>query len=165
LQWLDAEGRMDAKAKILGHPIHQMLIPLPLGLFVAAAVIDITSALAGGSYLSQVSFYNLVFGVISGLLAALFGWIDWSSIPDRTRAKRVGLVHGIGNAVLLIVFAAAAVLRLEAPEFAAMPAAVMLETGGLLLGGVTAWLGGELVDRLGIGVSPGANPNASSSLR
>jgi uncharacterized membrane protein len=156
---------MDAKARILGHPIHQMLIPLPLGLFVSGAGIDIASALAGRSFLSYVSFYNIAFGIGTGLLAALFGWIDWSVIPDRTRAKRVGLAHGIGNALLIALFAAALVLRLNQPEYAAIPAAVMLETAALLLGAVTAWLGGELVDRLGIGVSPGANPNASSSLR
>ncbi len=51
-------------------------------------------------------------------------------------------------------------------EDAAHPGSVsvVLSLIGVLLALVTGWLGGELVERLGIGVDDGAHPDATSSL-
>jgi uncharacterized membrane protein len=98
------------------------------------------------------------------LLAAPFGLIDWMGIPSGTRAKRVGAAHGLGNVVVLLLFVGSVLLRRE--EAAAPPtAAYVCSFAGVLLALVTAWLGGELVDRLGIGVHHDANVDAPSSLR
>lgn len=106
----------------------------------------------------------IVSGLIGGLAAAVPGWIDWFAIPSGTRAKAVGLWHGLGNAFgVLGFFGASWFFRRNAP--ASPPdLALALSVVGFLIGGVTAWLGGELVDRLGVGVDPGANLNAPSSL-
>ncbi len=156
---------MEARAKILGHPVHQMLIPIPLGLFVTGAVVDVIAAIVGSTELGVVSFWNFVIGIGTALVAAVFGLIDWTGIPKGTRAKRVGAVHGIGNVVMVGLFFIAVLLRMNEPRFAITGAALTLEIIALALGAVTGWLGGELVDRHGIGVSPEAHPNASSSLR
>jgi uncharacterized membrane protein len=97
------------------------------------------------------------------LLAAPFGTIDWLAIPQGTRAKSVGALHAGGNVVVLLLFAASAWLRRGDPG---APAALslVLSFGGAALSLVTAWLGGELVDRLGVGVSDGAHLDAPSSL-
>ena len=50
-------------------------------------------------------------GIISGLLAAPFGWIDWFKIPAGTRAKSIGLVHALGNIVVVVLFAASSLIR------------------------------------------------------
>jgi len=67
------------------------------------------------------------------------------------------------NTVVLVLFAASWYLRSDNPARPEMMATVLGFAGaGLsLLGG---WLGGELVERLGVGVHPGANANAPSSL-
>ena len=49
--------------------------------------------------------FMIAAGVISGLVAAVFGFIDWLGIPARTRAKSVGLWHACGNVVVLVLFA------------------------------------------------------------
>jgi uncharacterized membrane protein len=102
-------------------------------------------------------------GVISGLIAAVFGAIDYFAIPRGTRAKRIGTMHGLGNVVVVVLFAASWLLRRDNPADPGM-LAIALSAAGAVLGGVTGWLGGELVDRLGVGVDDGANLDAPSSL-
>jgi uncharacterized membrane protein len=102
-------------------------------------------------------------GIVGGLLAAIFGFIDWLNIPKETRAKRIGLLHGGGNVVVVMLFAISWFLRLN-ETYEPSAAAYVFSFVGLGLATVTAWLGGELVDRLGVGVDEGANVNASSSL-
>ncbi len=155
---------MESKAKLAGHPIHQMLIPLPLGLFVFAAIADILYGLGVYRGLSEVSWWNIIVGIGTGLLAAVFGLWDFLAIPKSTRAKRIGALHGIGNVLLVGLFAISAWVRSDNPYYAPGAAAVVLEALALVLGAITGWLGGELVDRLGVGVDDGAHVNAPSSL-
>ena len=102
-------------------------------------------------------------GVLSGLAAAVFGFIDWLAIPADTRAKSVGAWHARGNVAVLLLFAASGWLRRGDPANPSTPA-FALELVGCGLALVTAWLGGELVDRLGVGVDDGAHLDAPSSL-
>lgn len=155
---------MESRAKLLGHPVHQMLIVFPLGLLATAVIIDVIYFVNGALLFAELSYYLVIAGLIGGVVAAPFGLIDWLAIPPNTRAKRIGALHGGGNVVVLLLFLASALLRASLP--AAPPvAAYVCSFGGAALALVTAWLGGELVDRLGIGVSDGAHADASSSLR
>ena len=154
---------MESKAKLFGHPIHPMLIPFPLGLLGMAVVFDLIAAVNDSDDLARAADFMIAAGIITGLLAAVFGAIDWLAIPGGTRAKRVGAAHGLGNVVIVVLFAAAWLLRRDEPE-APSGLVVTLELVGVLGALVTGWLGGELVDRLGIGVDPGAHPDAPSSL-
>jgi uncharacterized membrane protein len=154
---------MESKAKLAGHPVHPMLIVFPLGLLGMAVIFDIIYLVSKNSRWTEVAYYNIGAGVISGLLAALVGFIDWYAIPPGTRAKRIGLLHGLGNVVVVGLFALSWMLRRPSP--AAPPqGAVMLGLIGLLLALITGWLGGELVGRLGVGVDNDANLDAPSSL-
>ena len=155
---------METRAKLFGHPIHQMLIVFPLGLFITAIVFDVLYFFTDNPRFAFVGYWNIVAGIIGGLAAAVFGMIDFSGIPRGTRAWRIGLAHGLGNVALIALFIVAWLLR--RPDALHLPNAMAftLQIVALGLGTVTAWLGGELVDRLGVGVYEGANLNASSSL-
>jgi len=155
---------MESKAKLAGHPIHQMLIVFPLGLLVMALVFDILYFITGNSGFATAAFWDIPAGIIGGLIAAVFGFIDWLAIPAGTRAKRIGLLHGSGNVVVVVLFAISWLLRWGAPDGAPGLAAFVPALIAVGLGAITGWLGGELVDRLGVGVSPGANLDAPSSL-
>ncbi len=155
---------MEARAKLFGHPIHQMLIVFPLGLLATALFFDLIAlAMDRHPGLFAASFYMIAAGIIGGLLAAVFGLIDFLKIPAGTRAKRVGLLHGVGNVIVVVLFAASWWLRRGTP--ADPPTlAIVLAAAGAGLATFTGWLGGELVDRLGVGVDDGAHLDAPSSL-
>jgi uncharacterized membrane protein len=155
---------VESKAKLFGHPIHPTLIVLPLGLLSAAVVFDIVYLITRDDGFSTVAFWNIAAGVVGGLLAALFGAWDWLHIPRGTRAKRIGLWHGAGNVVVVTLFAVSWLIRLGAVGYEPSPLAYGLSFAAVALALVTGWLGGELVDRLGVGVDPGANLNAPNSL-
>lgn len=154
---------MEARAKLFGHPIHQMLIVFPLGLLGMAVIFDLLAIGLGDGYWSEIGFWMMVAGVVSALVAAPFGAIDWFAIPSGTRAKRVGALHGVGNLVVVALFASSVWLRWASP---ATPTgfALALAFAGFVLALGTGWLGGELVDRLAVGVDEGAHLNAPSSL-
>jgi uncharacterized membrane protein len=154
---------MRAKARLFGHPIHQMLIVFPLGLLGTSLFFDIAHLATGNPDWGTVAYWLIVAGILSGLVAAPFGLIDWLAIPTGTRAKRIGLLHGGGNVVVLLLFVLSWWMRRDAPG-APEGLAIGLSAVAVLLALVTGWLGGELVDRLGVGVDEGANLNAPSSL-
>src|SRR5215212_10043063 len=82
---------MESKAKVMGHPVHPILVPFPLGLLTTSVVFDVVHLLAGGAKWAEISFWMIAAGVIGGLLAAVFGLIDWLAIPSGTReGGRVG---------------------------------------------------------------------------
>jgi uncharacterized membrane protein len=155
---------MESRAKVLGHPIHPMLIVLPLGLFIGAVVFDAIAVWRDAPTLGVVGFWNIAAGVVGGLLAAVFGFIDWLAIPAGTRAKKIGLLHGATNVVVVLAFATAWLARRNAVEIVPSGTILLLEVIALLVGSVGGWLGGELVDRLGVGVADGAHVDAPSSL-
>ena len=155
---------MESKAKFLGHPIHQMLIVFPLGLLGASVVFDLIYWIADIPSMADVAYWTMAGGLIGGAIAAPFGAIDWLAIPKGTRAKTVGMLHGGGNALVLLLFLASWMIR-QAHEMEPTTAATAVSLIGVALSLVTAWLGGELVDRHGVGVSDGADINATSSLQ
>jgi uncharacterized membrane protein len=155
---------MESKAKLLGHPLHQMMIVLPLGTLSMAVVADIIAMITGDNFWYRMAFYLIAAGVLTGLAAAIPGAIDYLAIPSGTRAKRIGAMHGVGNLIVVALFALSWFLRYQNENYAPGNLAVTLSLAAVGLSLVTAWLGGELVDRLGVGVDDGANLDAPSSL-
>lgn len=155
---------MESKAKLLGHSIHQMLVVFPVGLLVTASAFDLIHLVAASTAMVSAAYWTLSAGLIGALVAAPFGTIDWLAIPSGTRAKRIGAMHGIGNVIVLLLYVASWFLR---PDSVTPPSgwALVLSFAGAGLLMVTGWLGGELVSRLGVGVSDEAGLNTPSSLR
>ena len=154
---------MEARARFLGHPIHQMLIVFPLGLLGMSFFFDLIAMIWDFNRLHPAAYYMIAAGIIMGLVAAVFGLIDFLGIPDGTRAKRIGLAHGAGNVVVVLLFIVSWFLRRESPGDPSM-LAILASALGVGIALVTGWLGGELVGRLAIGVDDGAHPDAPSSL-
>lgn len=153
---------MEARAKLFGHPVHQMLIVFPLGLLATAVVFDIIGLISEGATWPMVAYWTMAAGIVGALLAAPFGLIDFLAIPHGTRARRVGALHGTGNAIVSLLFLASWLLR--SPQEFPSGAALTLSFCGAGIALFTAWLGGELVTRLAVGVHDGASLNAPSSL-
>lgn len=155
---------MESRVKLFGHPVHPMLIVYPLGLLSMAVVFDILYLVFGNRLLPTASFYMIAAGVLGGLLAAIFGFIDWLALPNHSRAKNIGLWHGLGNVVVTLMFAGSWLVRRGNADFVPDSLALILSFAAAALALVTGWIGGELVYRLGVGVDPGANVNAPNSI-
>jgi uncharacterized membrane protein len=155
---------MESRVKLFGHPVHPMLIVFPVGLLSTAVIFDILYLVTQNPVLATVSFYMIAAGAVGGLLAAIFGLIDWLALPNNSRAKSIGGWHGIGNFVIVVLFAVSWLMRGDNPNFVPDSFAMILSFAGFALALITAWIGGELVYRLGVGVDPGANVNAPNSL-
>ncbi len=155
---------MESRVKLFGHPVHPMLIVFPLGLLATAVIFDILYLIFNNRLLPTASYYMIAAGVLGGLLAAIFGFIDWLALPSGSRAKNIGLWHGIGNVVIVSLFAVSWLLRGNNVDFVPGGLALILSFAGTGLALITAWIGGELVYRLGVGVDPGANVNAPNSI-
>jgi uncharacterized membrane protein len=154
---------MESKIKVAGHPFHPMLIVFPLGLLATAVAFDIVGLISKDAQWFNTSFWMIAAGIIGGLLAALPGLVDWWAIPRNTRAKSIGLWHGAGNVVVVLLFIISWFIR-RGNNNAPTNGALVLSFAAVVLALITGWLGGELVDRLGVGVDHGAHLDAPSSL-
>lgn len=144
-------------ASIRAHPIHPMLIPMPIGLLVGALIADLLYAVFGDPFFAQMAVWLVGGGLLIGALAAVFGIVDFAVHP-RAR-NQAGWIHAIGNGAVLVLALANLVWRLMAIDLAAavLPWGLALSavTGVLLM--VTGWYGGELAYRYLIGVRPHAD--------
>jgi uncharacterized membrane protein len=154
---------MESRAKLLGHAIHPIMIVFPLGLLSTGVIFDVIYRIWDNPTFATVAYYMFAAGIIGGFLAAIFGLIDWLAIPSGTRAKSVGIYHAAGNVVALLFFIGSWWLRSDAPARPETIASI-LSLAGLGFALVGGWLGGELVERLGVGVDDGANLDAPNSL-
>lgn len=154
---------MESGARLLGHSIHPILIVFPLGLLSTGVIFDFIHLLGGSPTFTLVAYWMIASGLIGGVVAAAFGWVDWFVIPAGSRAKRIGLAHGIVNGIVLLLYAGSLYVRYNDPSQPEIMATVFSTVGAgfALVGG---WLGGELVERLGVAVHTGANVDAPNSL-
>ncbi len=154
---------MESKAKVAGHAAHPMLVVFPLGLLATAVIFDVIYLITDHAMWTRVAYYMIGAGIIGGLAAAIPGTIDFLAIPRGTRARRIGLIHGVGNVLVLGLFILSWLLRRDAPGAPATEA-IVAGLAGAGLAAITGWLGGELIERLGVGVDDGAHLDAPSSL-
>jgi uncharacterized membrane protein len=152
------------RVTIFGHSLHPMLVVFPLGLLITSLVWDITFLATGHTMWATFALWTIVVGIIGGLCAAIPGFIDWLAIPRGTRASRVGTLHMFLNVVVLALFGLSLALRASDPSPAPPIGSMLPGWIGIAVGAVSSWLGGELVERLGIGVDDHPDVNAPSSL-
>lgn len=155
----------EATVNILGHPVHQMLIVFPIGLLGTGFIFDAIDLFGGSDTFGLVGFWNIAAGLIAVIFAAATGLADWARrIPPGTRAKRVGQLHAGLNTLVALLFLISWLIRLNSDTRSIGGGLFIVELVAVAVLGVSGWLGGELVDRLGVGVHEGANVDAPSSL-
>lgn len=136
-------------AAIAGHPIHPMLVPLPIGLLASAAISDLVAMNGGGKFWGRASRLLLRGGLATGALAGVFGAIDFLTIEQARRPE--GWIHASGNATVLGLTAANLGIRGDDDQVPFVGALLSVATASLLL--VTGWMGGELSYRHRVGVA------------
>lgn len=141
---------MRTPASIAGHPIHPMIVPIPIGLWIFSLVCDLVYASGATSPAwTTVALYAMGGGIVGALVAALFGLVDLLSLPPGP--KRTALIHMTMNLVIVALYAINFWLRLDAPNEPGNLVWLSLLSIGLLV--ISGWLGGKLVYELGVGVN------------
>ena len=138
---------MKTPASIAGHPIHPMLVAIPIGLWIFSLVSDLVHLLGGGAEWKIVALYTLAGGTVGALLAAVPGFIDMLSL--QSPVKRIALTHMGINLTVVALFALNFWLRLGATAYSTT---VWLSAIGIALLVVSGWLGGKMVFEHGVGV-------------
>src|SRR5918911_2999658 len=147
---------MSSPASIGGHPIHPMLIPFPIGLWVFSLVADILYLWRDNAGWEWIAFWTLLAGCIGAVAAAIFGIIDWLSIKDR-EVKKVADWHARLNIIALLIFAASFYLRTTGGLRmlgGSYTVPLLLSVLGVILILISGYLGGELVFKHGVAVNP-----------
>ena len=151
-------------AAIGRHPLHPLLVPLPIGFLVGALVADIAFAASADAFWTRAAFWLLIGGVITGLLAGLAGIIELLGVP-RARAMTSAWIHGLGNVVALVLALVNVILRWNDPVAPAGATGLVLSLVVVAILVVTGWIGGELSYRHGVGVSENVGGGPSDSPR
>ena len=144
---------MKSKATLAGHPVHPMLIPFPLALWVTSFAVDILFYFVRHPTLLVIAKFMLAAGCIGALAAAIPGFVDWLAIKNG-EVKKVANWHARLNVAALVVFAISFFLRTASySELVGRRLTIpfLLSVVGVILISISGWLGGELVFRYGVG--------------
>src|SRR6187397_1390437 len=146
---------MLSKARIGSHPLHPMLIAIPVTMYLATFGALVGLALTHDPFWFRAALWANLIGVASALLAAIPGAVDLLTlVPRRTVARRTGVAHAIANVAALVLFAISLYLLADSRggEALNLTAALVLTGGGVVLTAVAGWFGWEMVQRHHVGV-------------
>ncbi len=147
---------MYSKAKIAGHPVHPMLVAFPIVSYVGALVSFVAYQASGDAFWFRSGAYCSLAGVVTALVAAVPGFIDWyTGIPRNTAPKRDGLLHAAANVTALVLFAVTLALTNGHWDDVPKPSAaipLVLSFLGIAFTLAAGWLGSRLVYIHGVGV-------------
>ena len=143
---------MRSRASISSHPLHPMLVAFPIGLLVTSFIFDLIARWQNLPGLASAAWYCIIAGLIGGVLAAIPGVVDlFSIVPWDSSARSRGYKHAIVNGLMLVAFIADAAYRGN-PGVMADNTSLILSACGVVLIGISGWLGATLVYRNQIAV-------------
>ncbi|MCU1499856.1 MAG: hypothetical protein JWM47_3809 [Acidimicrobiales bacterium] len=139
-----------------GHPVHPILVTIPIGAFVSSLIFDIGRELSDDpATFARGAAWLLVIGIVGAVLAALFGLLDYRQIPAGTKAKATATLHMGLNSVALVLFAVSAWGRFDRfePPWETPTWCIVLSVAGLVVLGASGYLGGKLAYHFGVRVA------------
>ena len=141
---------MSSPASFKGHPLHPVIIPLPIGLWIFSLVSDLIFKFGyGGAVWNDVAFYTLGGGILGALIAALPGLVDLTSLTNP-KTKSIAIWHMFINLLAVAVYCVNFWLRMHRAPGDNLP--IVLSVIGVVLITISGWLGGELVYVRGVAV-------------
>ena len=146
---------MASPASIAKHPIHPMLVALPIGLWIFSLVSDVIYFMKwGSSTWNDVAYYTMAGGIAGALLAAIPGFVDFLSI-SKGEIRTIALWHMRINLAVVVLYGANLWLRTTSTPGAGLPIAISVLA--VIMLGISGWLGGEMVYVHGVAVEPQPN--------
>lgn len=137
---------MRSNAHFKAHPIHPSLIPFPFAFLLGALLFDVLGSLSASPSLRTTGAHLALAGLLAGVVAAVPGLVDYLyTVPPRSSGKIRATRHAIGNALALLSFGAAWILR--SGDWSASGPTLALEIAGGIALLYSGYLGGTLVTR------------------
>ena len=134
---------MGSRLQIRGNTVQPLLLMFPLGLFALGALFDLYAMTGAPRLLGTLAYWNIVAGLVGGIVAALVGWIDAMCAGNRA-AGRLGAVRFLLDLGVLTLFAVIVLLRMRTPARGLQGGLAAFEALGLGLAWFGAWFGGRL---------------------
>src|SRR5918993_4403609 len=142
---------MRSKIHLKGHPLHPIMVALPIAFFIGTLVFDALGYFRMNDYFYITAYYLEIAGIVTAVLAAVPGIVDYAAVvPPNSSAKKRATKHGILNVLLLLIFCFAWFYRRN--EGFDPVIVLITETVGVILLSISGWLGGTLVHRNQIGI-------------
>lgn len=140
------------RGRPLGHPLHPVLVQVPVGCFLSAGVLDVVP---GGQ---PAATTLTAVGLAGAAPAAIAGWVDWADLPPQQ--ARVGLAHAVSNVAVIACYVTSLSARMRGQATKSR----MWSFAGLTALAVSGALGGHVAYSrvLAADVSPQAEPKAES---
>jgi uncharacterized membrane protein len=138
-------------ARIAGHPLHPMLVPIPITCFIGTLITDIVYAKTANMLWSDMSDWLLTFGLIVSIFVVITGLIDFLG-DRRVRALRQVWIHGLGNGLALILAIWNGFVHTRDAYTSVVPTGLVLSSLVVLILLFTTWYGWDMVYRHGVGV-------------
>lgn len=152
---------MRTPANIAGHPIHPMLVTIPIGLWIFSLVADLVALRSEAPETwALVAFYAMVGGIVGALAAALPGLVDLLSLEDRA-IRKTAVIHMSINLTIVALYVVNAWLRMNASVVGGVPLALSVIAIAMLL--VSGWLGGKMVYLAHVGVTDEQAPTTATT--
>ncbi|MEU4419553.1 DUF2231 domain-containing protein [Actinoplanes sp. NPDC024001] len=134
---------MESRLSVAGQAVQPILVMFPLGLFAMAVLFDMADLLGGPSILGALAYWNVAAGLFAGLLATLAGAVDVMFVR-HSGARRLGVLRGLLNMGVLVVFTVILMVRMRDPERVAGGGLFLVELLALVLAGYGAWFAGKI---------------------
>ena len=137
--------------RIAGHPVHPMLVPVPIVCFVGTLITDVVYWKTANMMWADMSAWLLTAGLVVSIFVVIAGVIDFFG-DRRIRALRPAWIHGLGNGLALILSILNAFVHSRDAYTSVVPTGLILSSLVVLILLVTGWNGWEMVYRHGVGV-------------
>ena len=129
----------------LGHPLHPVIVALPLGAWSLTTIFDLLGE-------HRAADLCLMTGLGAASAAAVTGAAQWNDATDEERPRRIGVVHSLLNTAATGIYGGSLLLRVHGHREAGVATAGL----GLAVATLSGWLGGHLTYSLGVGVDRAA---------
>lgn len=154
---VDRRDNPRSTASVRGHPLHALLVPVPIFCFLATLVTDIVYWRTAAMLWADISAWLLIVGLGVSLFAVPAGLVDFLG-DVRIRRLRAAWIHAFGNIAVLILSICNAMIHTRDAYTSVVPAGLILSALVVVMLAVTGWNGSTLVYRHGVGVREQESP-------
>jgi uncharacterized membrane protein len=152
---------MRSHAALGNHPLHPAMVAIPIGAFTVTLVGDVVIAAGGPPGWMATARYALIVGIVSALLAAVPGFVDYFTVKMSAAGARLATRHMILNLVAVVLFVVSLWLRYRDPSGWCV-SGFAVSTLAFLILGASGWIGGKMTFEHKIGVVENADQEATA---